>query len=218
MSYVSKNLVPGEEVLLTPRYHWIRFVPGAAGVLLGVVLAALALLAPPAAGAGPGTRTILLVSAGVAALLGLVAVFRRWLVDSFDEFAVTTFRVIRKSGVLERSVRQIPPEQGQDVNVRSTPGGRWLSCGDVEIRPRAATPIVFRASCIEKFRNVLFVAPACRSDGLGAAAHRVGHAGPRVRGGPAAGGRAPPQGRRPHGRGVPGEEEGAPRRALSAVR
>ena len=182
MSYVSKNLVPGEEVLLTPRYHWIRFVPGAAGVLLGIVLAVLALLTPPAAGAETGARTILLVSAGVAALLGLVAVFRRWLVDSFDEFAVTTFRVIRKSGVLERSVRQIPLEKVQDVNVRSTLGGRWLSYGDVEIQTAGSdSTVVFpRILHPEKFRNVLFTSrPHAGADGLGAAAAA-----------PAAGGRA----------------------------
>jgi hypothetical protein len=28
-SYVAKNLAAGEEILLQPRYHWIRFVPGA---------------------------------------------------------------------------------------------------------------------------------------------------------------------------------------------
>ena len=40
MSYVEKNLAPGEEILLRPRYHWVRFVPGASVAVLGAVLAA----------------------------------------------------------------------------------------------------------------------------------------------------------------------------------
>ena len=177
MAYVEKNLVPGEEVLLRPRYHWIRFVPGAFGVLLGLVLAAFGLLAVPAGGSSPDARTLLLISGAVAALFGLAAAGRRWLVDSFDEFAVTTFRVIRKSGVLERSVRQIPLEKVQDVNVRSTLGGRWLSYGDVEIQTAGSdSTVVFpRILHPEKFRNVLFTSrPNAGADGLGAAAPPAG--------------------------------------------
>ena len=30
MGYVEKNLMPGEELLYRPGYHWIRFAPSAA--------------------------------------------------------------------------------------------------------------------------------------------------------------------------------------------
>ena len=165
--------MPGEELLLRPRYHWVRFVPGGAAVVLGVLLAGLAVAipAPAAAGSGAGTHTLLLVAGGICVLLGLVAILRRWLVDSFDEFAVTTFRVIRKSGFLQRTVRQIPLEKIQDVNVRSTLGGRWLSYGDVEIQTAGndSTVVFPRILHPEKFRNVLFTTTHPRAtDGLGA--------------------------------------------------
>jgi len=174
MSYVVKNLVPGEEVLLQARYHWVRFVPGASVAVLGAVLAAASGLLVPAEAGGTesGLRPALLVVAGVLFLAGLLAMAWRALVDSFDEFAITSFRVIRKSGFVTRSVRQIPLEKVQDVNVRSTLGGRWLSYGDVELQGAGSdSTVVFpRILHPEEFRNVVFTHTrphASGTDGLG---------------------------------------------------
>ena len=177
MSYVAKNLVPGEEILLQPRYHWVRFVPGASVAVLGAALAAASSLLVPAATGGTESslRPVLLVVAGVLFLAGTFGMAWRALVDSFDEFAITSFRVIRKSGFVTRSVRQIPLEKVQDVNVRSTLGGRWLSYGDVELQTAGSdSTVVFpRILHPEKFRNVLFTRtrPQARgTDGLGGGA------------------------------------------------
>ena len=173
VSYVEKNLAAGEEILLRPRYHWVRFVPGASIAALGVVLAAADGLLVPAAAGGtePGLRSGLLLVAGVLFLAGVLAMAWRALVDSFDEFAITTFRVIRKSGFVTRNVRQIPLEKVQDVNVRSTLGGRWLSYGDVELQTAGSdSTVVFpRILHPEEFRNVLIThaRPGVGNDGLG---------------------------------------------------
>jgi membrane protein YdbS with pleckstrin-like domain len=167
VSYVEKNLAAGEEILLRPRYHWVRFVPGAMVVVLGVALAAAAGLLVPTE---PGPKSALLVAAAGLVLAGLLTMAWRWLVDSFDEFAVTTFRVIRKSGFLTRSVRQISLEKVQDVNVRSTLGGRWLSYGDVELQTAGSdsTVIFPRILHPEEFRNVLIThTRPGGNDGLG---------------------------------------------------
>ena len=174
MSYVVKNLAPGEEILLQPRYHWVRFVPGASVAVLGVALAAAdgLLLPVETGGAESGLRSPLFVVAGVLLLAGVLGMAWRALVDSFDEFAITSFRVIRKSGFVTRSVRQIPLEKVQDVNVKSTLGGRWLSYGDVELQTAGSdSTVVFpRILHPEKFRNVLFThtrPQAAGTDGLG---------------------------------------------------
>jgi membrane protein YdbS with pleckstrin-like domain len=174
MSYVEKNLTPGEEILLQPRYHWVRFVPGASVAVLGAALAAASSFFVPAAtdGTGSSLRSTLLVVAGVLFLGGALGMAWRALVDSFDEFAITSFRVIRKGGFVTRSVRQIPLEKVQDVNVRSTLGGRWLSYGDVELQTAGSdsTVIFPRILHPEKFRNVLFThsrPQAAGADGLG---------------------------------------------------
>ena len=168
VSYVEKNLAAGEEILLRPRYHWVRFVPGASVAVLGVVLAAACALLVPAE--GTELRSGLLLAAGVLFLAGVVAMAWRWLIDSFDEFAVTNFRVIRKSGFATRNVRQITLEKIQDVNVRSTLGGRWLSYGDVELQTAGSdSTVVFpRILHPEEFRNVLIThARPGGNDGLG---------------------------------------------------
>jgi membrane protein YdbS with pleckstrin-like domain len=174
MSYIVKNVAPGEEILLEARYHWVRFVPGASVAVLGVALAVAGgvLLPAPAGGAESSLRSPLLLVAGVVFLAGVLAMAWRALVDSFDEFAITSFRVIRKSGFLTRTVRQIPLEKVQDVNVRSTLGGRWLSYGDVELQTAGSdSTVVFpRILHPEEFRNVLFThtrPQAAGTDGLG---------------------------------------------------
>jgi hypothetical protein len=173
MSYVAKNLAPGEEILLQPRYHWVRFLPSASVAVLGAALAAASgVLIPAPVGSETGLRSPLLLGAGLVFAAGVLGIAWRALVDSFDEFAITSFRVIKKSGFVTRSVRQIPLEKVQDVNVRSTLGGRWLSYGDVELQTAGSdSTVVFpRILHPENFRNVLFThtrPQGAGSDGLG---------------------------------------------------
>ncbi len=174
MSYVEKNLAPGEDLLLRARYHWVRFVPGASVAALGAALAAASVFFVPAGAEGTDSplRTALFVVAAVLFIAGGVAMAWRALVDSFDEFAITSFRVIKKSGFVTRTVRQIPLEKIQDVNVRSTLGGRWLSYGDVELQTAGSdSTVVFpRILHPEEFRNVLFThtrPQGAGTDGLG---------------------------------------------------
>jgi membrane protein YdbS with pleckstrin-like domain len=153
MTYVSKNLMPGEEVLYAPTYHWVRFLPGAAVAGLGFALAAAAYgLSEPAA------RSALLWAALALVVLGFLSALWRGFVDSFAEFAITQHRVIKKTGFLTRDVRQIPLDKIQDVNVKATLWGRWLAYGDVELQTAGSdSTVVFpRIVDPDQFRNVLF--------------------------------------------------------------
>lgn len=168
MAYVERNLMPGEELLYRPRYHWIRFAPAVALVTVG-----LALLAGFAVVSDGDLRTGLMWGALAALVLGVLAGAIRWLVDSFDEFAITSVRVIRKTGFLSRNVRQIPLDRIQDLNLRATFWGRGLAYGDVELQTAGAdgTVVFPRIRHPEEFRNVLFLHRAPSSGGgLGAAA------------------------------------------------
>jgi len=154
MSYVSKNLMPGEEVLYAPTYHWVRFLPAAGVAALGLALAAAAFGLASEASARP----LLLWAALALVLLGFLGALWRAFVDSFAEFAITQHRVIRKTGFLTRDVRQIPLDKIQDVNVRATLWGRWLAYGDVELQTAGSdSTVVFpRIVDPDQFRNVLF--------------------------------------------------------------
>src|SRR5262249_34055440 len=139
VSYIDKNLVPGEEVLLRPRYHWVRFVPGALLVVLGLLAAIAALVFKELA-----PQSAVLIAAGGVAVVGFRAIGFRALVDSFAEFGVTTVRVIRKTGFLTRRVVQIPLDKVQDLHLVATLWGRWLSYGDVELESAGVDgPLVF---------------------------------------------------------------------------
>lgn len=164
MRYVDKNLLPGEEVLLRPGYHPVRFLPGALGVVLGV-LVALGAVALPAGAASP--VVLALVGAALAAV-GFLAIALRALVDSFDEFAITSLRIIKKTGFLTRRVSQIPLDKVQDLRLVATLWGRWLSYGNVEVQSAGEEgPVVFlRIQDPEAFRNAVFsrrVTPAAAS-------------------------------------------------------
>ncbi|MHB8799587.1 MAG: PH domain-containing protein [Thermoanaerobaculia bacterium] len=153
MGYVDKNLLPGEEILLRPRYHPVRFLPGALGVLLGGLIAVGAFVLLPGA-ASP----FLFGAAGAAIVVaGLVVIAFRAFVDSFDEFAITSVRIIRKTGILTRRVSQIPLDKVQDLSLVATFWGRQLSYGDVEVQSAAEEgPVAFRRiRNPEAFRNVV---------------------------------------------------------------
>ncbi|HKC25058.1 MAG TPA: PH domain-containing protein [Thermoanaerobaculia bacterium] len=153
MGYIERNLMPGETLLLAPRYHAVRFVPGAALVLCAIGLAAAALAIPE-----PTVETPLLIGGAALAVLGLAAMGWRAFVDSFDEFGVSTSRVFKKTGFLKRQVRQIPLDKVQDVNIQATLWGRWLSYGDVELQTAGTegTVVFPRIRHPEELRNALF--------------------------------------------------------------
>ena len=150
MGYVEKNLMPGEEILFRPSYHWVRFVPGLAGLAAGAAIALFALAV--------GDFVVSLWVGLVAAVLGLAALLRRWLSDLFDEFAVTSLRVVRKTGLVTRDVRQVPLEKVQDLNIRANLWGRALAFGDVYVQTAGpdGTVVFPRIAHPEQFRNVLF--------------------------------------------------------------
>jgi len=164
MGYVDRNLMGGEEVLLRPRYHPVRFLPGALGIFLGALVALGAVVLPPGM-ASPG----ILVAVGAAlAVVGLLAMALRAVVDSFDEFAITSLRIIKKTGFLTRRVSQIPLDKVQDLRLEATLWGRWLSYGNVEVESAGEDgPVVFRRiQNPEAFRNAVFsrrAAPATAS-------------------------------------------------------
>ena len=150
MGYLEKNLMPGEEVLLRPAYHWVRFAPGLAGLAAGAVIAI--------AGTALGDFVASPWIGAVAAAAGLAALVRRWASDLFDEFAVTSLRVVRKTGLVTRDVRQVPLEKVQDLNIRANLWGRWLAYGDVVVQTAGqdGTVVFPRIAHPEQFRNVLF--------------------------------------------------------------
>jgi uncharacterized membrane protein YdbT with pleckstrin-like domain len=170
MGYVDRNLLPGEDVLLRPRYHPVRFLYGALGIVLGGLVALGALVLPLS------TASPLLFAAlgGAIAVAGLLAIAFRAFMDSFDEFAITSVRIIKKTGILTRRVSQISLDKVQDLRLVATLWGRWLSFGDVEVQSAGEEgPVAFRRiRNPEAFRNVVLTRRAAPAAAPGEPASR----------------------------------------------
>ena len=157
MGYVDRNLAPGETVLHRARYHWVRFLPGGGAAFLGLAVVTASFFVP-AGTAGGGGNELLFWGGLIVFVAGWGAIGWRTLSDSFDEYVITTFRVVCKRGVIKRTVRQIPLDKVQDLNIDATLWGRWLAYGDVEVQTAGVdgTVVFPRIFHPEEFRDVLF--------------------------------------------------------------
>ena len=146
MSYVEKHLIPGESVQYQTELHWIVMLGHA---IIGILLAILA-VAIPIVWASLGTKKkgpavpeaaylfalICLVVGGAFFLVGLLR--RR-----ATEMAVTSKRVIVKTGIAERRTVEILLSRIESVAVAETAVGRLLGYGTVIVRGTGGTPEIF---------------------------------------------------------------------------
>jgi uncharacterized membrane protein YdbT with pleckstrin-like domain len=127
MSYVQGVLRPDERVLGFGRIHWVVYLPG----LALLVLAALAL-------AVFGTHWVVLVVAALLALVGFGLAFDQFVRSVTTEIAVTTLRVIKKTGLIRRDTVEISMSKIESVDVSQTIWGRILGYGTVIVRGTGA--------------------------------------------------------------------------------
>jgi uncharacterized membrane protein YdbT with pleckstrin-like domain len=155
MSYLTSNLVPGEQVIYQTRLHWV--------VMLGNLLAGSVLLA---AGAGllyyvmkqatfeiatvhvmQGTGIALIVAGLIVILLGMA---RR----HATEMAVTNRRVVVKTGLASRRTIEMLLNKVESIEVSETTMGRLLGYGAIVVvgtggstEPfrKIAHPLIFRS-------------------------------------------------------------------------
>jgi uncharacterized membrane protein YdbT with pleckstrin-like domain len=140
MSYISKNLSPGERILYETRPHWI--------VLLRSIVADTIFTAGGAAllywaVAGKHTERGESQTAGMAAMALIffggiilsIAVLRR----GATEIAVTNKRVIIKVGLLTKRTIELFLSRVESIGVEQTVLGRMLGYGDITVRGTGGT-------------------------------------------------------------------------------
>jgi uncharacterized membrane protein YdbT with pleckstrin-like domain len=123
MSFPSKLLRPGEEVILDVRPHGWALVPPA---LLAVALLAAA-VACEVVGV-PTWAAWLLVAALAVSLVWLLVRYLRWITTSF---VLTTDRLVHRTGVLSRNSREIPLDHLSDISYRQGLLARVVGIGDL---------------------------------------------------------------------------------------
>ncbi|HEX3984994.1 MAG TPA: PH domain-containing protein [Acidobacteriaceae bacterium] len=135
MGYIDKTLVPGEKVVYTTRLHWI--------VMLGHLFTCLIFLA----GAGylgyylyenravlqPGTLHILEIGLVVLLFVALLVLVMGSIRRNATEMAVTTRRVVVKTGLASRRTIEMLLNKIETIEVDEPTMGRMLGYGSITI-------------------------------------------------------------------------------------
>jgi uncharacterized membrane protein YdbT with pleckstrin-like domain len=151
MSYVDRNLVPGETLRYQTRHHWIVLLgPALLSLLLGV--SGLGLLGESIASmagkshASGSTGT----NAGGLGIIGLILLVAAAGTLAYGiakrnatEMAVTNKRVLIKTGLASRRTLDIMLSRVESIGVEETVIGRLLSYGTVVVRGTGGTPEAF---------------------------------------------------------------------------
>jgi uncharacterized membrane protein YdbT with pleckstrin-like domain len=146
LSYVEKHLIPGESIQYETKLHWIVML----GHIVTAILLALLAMAMPIMWASLGSKAkgyslpaavyfVVVVFLVVAGALFFLGVLRR----SATEMAVTSKRVIVKSGIAERRTVEILLSRIESVAVDEPALGRLLGYGTVIVRGTGGTPEMF---------------------------------------------------------------------------
>jgi uncharacterized membrane protein YdbT with pleckstrin-like domain len=151
MSYVSKNLVPGETLLFETRHHWIVLL-GPMFISLLVASPGVALLAESiSARNGKGMLAVnspispeWMAVIGVILLLVALAIFGYGLAKrNATEMAVTDRRVLIKTGMASRRTLDMVLSKVESIGVEETFLGRIFGYGSVIVRGTGGTPESF---------------------------------------------------------------------------
>jgi len=136
MSYVDANLIPGEKVVYQTRLHWT--------VMLGHLLFAVLVLGLPGGillyyvsrerqQASAAKEHLMLGGAGVLLILAVIVVILGLLRRNATEMAVTTRRVIIKTGLAARKTIEMLLSKVESIEVSETAGGRLLGYGTIVV-------------------------------------------------------------------------------------
>ncbi|RED44102.1 PH domain-containing protein [Aestuariispira insulae] len=117
MSYVRANLDAGETVRLMAGNHWAIFFGPAVMILLSIILIPMASYLGYACLAVTGAY-----------------ILKTFIHQQTTELAVTSKKVVVKTGWLNRNTHEMQLNQIEGVNVHQTLMGRWLNFGDLFIR------------------------------------------------------------------------------------
>jgi uncharacterized membrane protein YdbT with pleckstrin-like domain len=126
--YIDEILQPGERVLYSTNAHWIFFLPA----IMGWIVAAVLLVASSMVPAGPPVL-ICLALAAIAAIAALYKTATAWFHRWTTETDVTNFRVVHKTGFIQRQTFEMSVDKVESVDVNQSILGRILNYGDVTV-------------------------------------------------------------------------------------
>jgi uncharacterized membrane protein YdbT with pleckstrin-like domain len=128
MRYIEKVLLPGEQVIYETGLHWLVYGRAVAVFAVAVVLAVASAYAPS------DSANLVLVLAGMAALVGLLFFLAAAIRRASTELAITDQRVVFKRGIMARHTIEMNRSKVESVDVDQSLLGRLLGYGTVQLR------------------------------------------------------------------------------------
>ena len=123
MSYIDKELQPGETVLGRTHLHWIIYRTALFGFVLSAGLIGLAYTQHWDMTAS--------AAAGVVCFITLLAWLKAWITVASTELVVTNRRVIHKVGFISRKTREMNREKVESIDVDQSVTGRIFGYGTI---------------------------------------------------------------------------------------
>ena len=155
MDYVDRNLIPGESVVYRARLHWIVLLPSLlVGGVLDLAGAGLIVWAFLARQPGGQVSLLMIVPGAVLVLVGAGWMAAGAITRNATEIAVTSRRVLIKSGVLHRHTTEVLLAKVESVSIEESLTARMLGFGKVTIHGTGGTPETFdRIAAPNEFRR-----------------------------------------------------------------
>ena len=165
MSYITKTLVPGEKVVYQTRLHWIVMLGHIIGAIVLWALGGYVLLYDYAHPQMEATSRHVAAYGGAALLLvGLIVLFAGTIRRNATEMAVTTRRVVVKTGLASRRTIEMLLNKVETIEV-SEPGlGRVFGYGSItmigtggtsEQFHKIAKPLLFRNEVQQQIERLM---------------------------------------------------------------
>jgi hypothetical protein len=132
MSYIDKTLVPGEKVVYTTRLHWIVMAGHIFGALVLWAMGGYLLWYAYAHAQMEATNRKVAGYSGVALLVcGLIVILAGSIRRNATEMAVTTRRVVIKTGLTSRRTIEVLLNKVETIEVNEPGMGRMLGYGSI---------------------------------------------------------------------------------------
>jgi uncharacterized membrane protein YdbT with pleckstrin-like domain len=144
MSYVERNLIPGEKLVYRTGVHWsVLFGPAIISTLIAVAGIAILAYRDDIATRGVPVEGVEITGA-VLVVVSAIAFGYRVVKKNATEIAVTDKRVIIKTGLASRRSLEIMLAKVESIGIDETMMGRVLGYGTVVIHGTGGTPEPFR--------------------------------------------------------------------------
>ena len=157
MGYVTKNLISDEHVVYTAKVHWIVFLTPIVSLI--IVASSFGYLVLSDGGNSDEFTVLFFLIMGITFLIWFAVSFiKAFTVWGGTELAVTSKRVIAKTGLIQRNTVELNHSKVESFSVHQSILGRILGYGDVVVNGtggigtpinRVSKPIQFRKEAMQ---------------------------------------------------------------------